>query len=78
MDIQFDMYLDVRNQECPTPMIKVGIVAQVLDKGKVLKVIVNNEGSQKNIRNLVRNKNWELLYEVKKNDDYLFYIRREK
>jgi TusA-related sulfurtransferase len=76
MDIDIAMTLDVRNELPPTPTIKFSIVTEVLDKGSVLEVIVGNEASCKNIKNLVKSKNLELVHHVKQSTDYFLYVRK--
>ena len=76
MNIDIAMTLDVRSEMPPTPTIKFGIVTEVLDMGAVLEVIVGNEASCKNIKNLVTSKNLELVHYVKQSNDYFLYIKK--
>lgn len=77
MKKEFDFFIDVRNEDCPVPMIKVDIVSRILDKGELLKVATNNESSYQNIKNLISNKaSLTLVGHVRNNEDYLLYIKR--
>jgi len=76
MTMNFDTVLDVRHEDSPIPTIRTKEALDALPLGNVLKVITSKESSVRNIRTLVANNPFTLLQELKKAEDYIFFIQK--
>jgi len=74
--MNFDMVIDVTNEESPIPMIRTSELLNLAPIGSVIKVVVNIESAVKNIKTLILNNPYELLDVVDDKTGYVLYIKK--
>jgi TusA-related sulfurtransferase len=76
MEIAYDVFLDVINEESPIPTIRTKIALDTMQTGAVLKVVTDRESAVSNIHTFIKNNAHELIHEDKANDIYALYLRK--
>lgn len=77
MKKEFDILIDVRNEEAPLPMIKVDIVTQILEAGDILKVVLNSQSNYENIKKMISKKNaFSMVDQKVSHKDFILYITK--
>jgi tRNA 2-thiouridine synthesizing protein A len=76
MNHHYDVLLDVRHEDSPTPTIRTKEVLDGLASGEILKVITSKESTIKNIRTLVANNPYHLVDHSKSDEGFVFIIQK--
>jgi tRNA 2-thiouridine synthesizing protein A len=74
--MQYDLILDVSNEESPIPIIRTSEFLNSLAVGEVLKVVVNKESAIKNIKTLISNNPYTLLDTKGDVNGFELYIKK--
>ncbi len=74
--MQYDLILDVSNEESPIPIIRTSESLSSLPVGGVLKVVVNKESAIKNIKTLISNNSYALLGTKSAINGFELYIKK--
>lgn len=73
---EFDITLNVTNQESPIPVIRTKDTLDTMKRGQVLKVITSHESTVTNIRTLTKNNPFELISHTNSTEGFVFFIRK--
>lgn len=76
MHIDYNVLLDVTQDDCPVPIIRTKEMLDEMVVGAVLKVVTSKEGTIKNVRTFVNNNHCELVREIRSEEGFHFYIRK--
>jgi tRNA 2-thiouridine synthesizing protein A len=68
--------LDVRNLNCPLPILKAKKVLAEMTTGEVLKVVATDPGSMRDFQAFSRQTGNELLGQSTEGSDFIHFIRR--
>lgn len=71
-----DLELDLRNLQCPMPLLKTKLALNTLDKNQVVKVIATDPGSEQDFHLFVSQSNHQILDFRKDSSQYLYWIRK--
>jgi TusA-related sulfurtransferase len=77
MNKDYDVLLDVRDEESPVPTIRTKEILDGLASGKILKVITSKESTVKNIRTLVANNSFHLIEHTISDEGFVFLIQKQ-
>lgn len=77
MNKDYDVLLDVRDEESPVPTIRTKEILDGLAPGKILKVITSKESTVKNIRTLVANNSFHLIEYTINDEGFVFLIQKQ-
>ena len=72
-----DIELDLRGYQCPYTFVNTKIALEELEKGKVLKIILDTHSAFDNVPSSVKNQNLgEILKETEKDGEKTIWIRK--
>jgi len=77
MNKDYDVLLDVRDEDSPVPTIRAKEVLDGLAPGTILKVITSKESTIKNIRTLVANNSFHLIEHTINDEGFVFFIQKQ-
>ena len=72
----FDLELDVRNLQCPMPLLKAKLALNSLQAAQVLKVIATDPASEKDFNLFIQHTDHQILAFEKQDDTYSYWIRK--
>ncbi len=72
----FDVELDVRQLECPLPILRAKKSLSAMSGGQVLKVVATDNKSPKDFADFCKKTGNELLSSAVANGEFVFLIRR--
>ncbi|MFQ6608573.1 MAG: sulfurtransferase TusA family protein [Fidelibacterota bacterium] len=75
-EYQVDHYLDCKGLNCPLPVLKTKKTIDNMNSSEILKMVATDPGSVNDIRAFTSRTGHELLDEVVKDEEYIFYIRK--
>jgi len=75
-DIEADMVLDVRELQCPMPLLKAKLALNSLGRNQVLKVMATDPGSEKDFHLFVEQSDHQILDFQKDEHGYYYWIRK--
>mgnify|MGYP002624208603 CR=1 FL=1 len=75
-DFEVDMELDVRNLQCPMPLLKAKLALNNLHSDQVLKVLATDPGSEKDFHLFVSQSDPQILDFQKDEHGYYYWIRK--
>ena len=73
---EFDQYLDVKEFNCPMPLLKTKQALRYLNAGQVLKVAATDAASQKDFTVFIKHSNHQMLEMYEINQIYYYYIKK--
>ena len=73
---EYNVKLDVTNEDCPQPVMKTKGVLKEMQSGDVLYVMATDSSSKQDIEILLDATRDELIRSSFENDVYHFYIRK--
>lgn len=72
----FDMELDVRQLECPLPILRAKKSLATMQSGQVLKIVATDKKSPQDFVTFCRQTGNELLSSEVNGDEFIFFLRR--
>jgi len=75
-EINVDLELDVRELQCPMPLLKAKLALNNLDADQVLKVIATDPGSEKDFHLFVAQSSHQIIDFQKDSLSYQYWIRK--
>lgn len=75
-DIEVNLELDVRNLQCPLPLLKAKLALNSLQSNQVLKVIATDPGSEKDFHVFIEQTSHQILDFQKDESNYCYWIRK--
>jgi TusA-related sulfurtransferase len=75
-EIEADKELDVRELQCPMPLLKAKLALNGMASGQVLKVIATDPGSEKDFYLFVEQSDHQILDFQKNQLCYYYWIRK--
>lgn len=76
MTIPVDVELDVRELQCPLPLLKAKLALNNMQPRQVLKVMATDPGSEKDFHLFVKQTSHEILEFRKDDGAYYYWIRK--
>ncbi|NQZ31740.1 MAG: sulfurtransferase TusA family protein [Oceanospirillaceae bacterium] len=74
--IQYDQYLDVKEFQCPMPLLKTKQALRYLNEGAVLKVATTDAGSVRDFSVFIEHSKHQMLDMHEADETYYFYIKK--
>ena len=74
--MEFNKELDVRNLNCPLPILKAKKALTEMLSGEVLKVVATDPGSVRDFQAFSRQTGNELLEQVSNDSEFVHYLKR--
>ncbi|MEX0902053.1 MAG: sulfurtransferase TusA family protein [Pseudohongiellaceae bacterium] len=76
MNIPVDVELDVRELQCPLPLLKAKLALNSMEPQQVLKVMATDPGSEKDFHLFVQQTSHRILEFQKDDSGYFYWIRK--
>ena len=77
-ELTADMVLDCTGMMCPIPVVKTNKAIKELEVGQVLKMIATDPGAKSDMDAWVRQTGHELLSQIEKDGEFIFFFKRTK
>ncbi|EHR70577.1 putative redox protein, regulator of disulfide bond formation [Burkholderiales bacterium JOSHI_001] len=74
--MDFNKELDVRNLNCPLPILKAKKALAEMSSGEVLKVVATDPGSMRDFQAFSRQTGNELLEQSSNDSEFIHYLKR--
>ena len=71
-----DLELDVRDLNCPLPLLKAKLALNSLQSEQILRVIATDPGSEKDFHLFIEQSRHEILAFIKGDSTYSYWIKK--